>query len=80
MGLKTTLPSQTDNDTNDDFDDVGNYLWLGLFGMFLFAMPIVGIVLWARNRKNKKRVASDAVPDDSSDHIPERSIGNLRRR
>ena len=59
MGLKTTLPSQTDNDTGDDFDDVGNYLWLGLFGMFLFAMPVVGIVFWVRKRKDKKRVVSD---------------------
>ena len=59
MGLKTTLPSQTGNDTDDGFDDVGNYLWLGLFGMFLFAMPIVGIVFWARKRKDKKRVVPD---------------------
>ena len=54
MGLKTTLPSQTDN-----FGNVGNYLWLGLFGVFLFAMPIVGIVFWARRRKDKKRIVSD---------------------
>ena len=60
MGLKTTLPSQTGNDTDGDFDDVGSYLWLGLFGMFLFAMPIVGIVFWARKRKDKKRVVPDA--------------------
>ena len=58
MGLKTTLPSQTDNDTDDDFGDVGNYLWLGLFGMFLFAMPIVGIVFWLRKRKEQKKKVS----------------------
>ena len=58
MGLKTTLPLQTDNDADDDFDDVGNYLWLGLFGMFLFAMPFVGIVFWLRKRKEQKKTVS----------------------
>ena len=58
LGLKTTLPSQTDNDTEGNFDD-GNYLWLGMFGMFLFAMPIVGLVFWARKRKDKKYAVSD---------------------
>ena len=58
MGLKTTLPSQTDNVTDDDFDDVGSFLWLGLFGLFLFAMPIVGIVFWLRKRKEQKKTVS----------------------
>ena len=60
MGLKTTLPSQNDSNTKDDFGNVGNYLWLGLFGVFLFAMPIVGIVFWLRKRKERKETMSNA--------------------
>lgn len=58
MGLKTTLPSQTNNEADDDFGDVGNYLWLGLFGLFLFAMPFVGIVFWLHKRKEQKKTVS----------------------
>ena len=60
LGLKTILPSQTDNDSDDDFDKVGSSLWLGVFGLFLFAMPIVGIVFWLRKRKERKKTVSSA--------------------
>ena len=60
LGLKTTLPSQTDYDADDDFDKVGSSLWLGVFGLFLFAMPIVGIVFWLRKRKERKKTVSSA--------------------
>ena len=60
LGLKTTLPSQTDYDADDEFDKVGSSLWLGLFGLLLFAMPIVGIVFWLRKRKERKNTVSSA--------------------
>ena len=55
MGLVTTLPSQTDNGADDDLDDVGNYLWLGVFGLFMFVMPFVGLAFWAKKRGESKR-------------------------
>ena len=65
MGLKTTLPLQTDNGADDDFDDVGNYLWLGLFGMFMFAMPFVGIIFWLRKRNERKKTVSSTYRSHS---------------
>lgn len=61
MGLKTTLPTVIESEDNDDFENVGNYLWLGVFGMFLLFMPVVGLVFWAMKRKEgkKKDTASD---------------------
>lgn len=54
MGLKSTLPAQTDGGADDDFDDVGNYLWLGLFGIFLLIMPFVGLAFWAKKHRESK--------------------------
>ena len=61
MGLVTTLPSNTDSDTGINGEDA-QYLWLGVFGMFLFAMPFVGLAFWAKKRKENKQkgTASDA--------------------
>ena len=57
MGLKTTLPSgdyEGEGKMTEDFSFI-----FGLFALLMLAMPIVGIVFWARNRKDKKRVVSD---------------------
>lgn len=54
MGLKTTLPSQTDGGADNDFDDVGNYLWLGVFGLLLLIMPFVGLIFWAKKYRESK--------------------------
>ena len=57
MGLKTTLPSggyEGEEEITEDFSFI-----FGLFALLMLAMPIVGIVFWARNRKDKKRVVSD---------------------
>ena len=61
MGLVTTLPTNTDSDTGINGEDA-QYLWLGVFGMFLFAMPFVGLAFWAKKRKENKQkgTASDA--------------------
>ena len=61
MGLKTTLPTQMENDTAGDADeDIGKFLFLGLFGLFLFAMPFVGLLFWAAKHKAGKVPVSDS--------------------
>ena len=55
-GLKATLPSNADSD--DDIENIGNFLWLGLFGMFLFAMPFVGLAFWLKKRKDSKSIST----------------------
>ena len=57
MGLKSTLPIHNDEgggELGEDFSII-----FVLFALFLLAMPIVGIVFWARKRKDKKRIVSD---------------------
>ena len=58
LGLKTTLPSG-DNENVENADDDFSAIF-GLFALFLFTTPLVGIVFWAHKRKDKKRVVSDA--------------------
>ena len=57
MGLKATLPSgdnEVEGKTKEDFSFI-----FGLFALFLFAMPVVGLIFWARKRKDKKQIVSD---------------------
>lgn len=58
VGLKTTLPTNPESSIDDD--DI-QYLWLGLFGLFLFVMPFFGIAFWLykRNESKKKKTVSD---------------------
>ena len=56
-GLKATLPSNVDGE-EDDIENLGNFLWLGLFGMFLFAMPFVGLAFWLKKRKDTKTIGT----------------------
>ena len=57
LGLRTTLPkdyNESVGESDEDFSAV-----FVLFALFLFAMPVVGLVFRARKRKEKKSVVSD---------------------
>lgn len=58
LGLKSTLPAVVESEDDDDFEDVGNYLWLGVFGLFLLTMPFVGLSFWLYKRKEAKKKVS----------------------
>lgn len=57
LGLLTVAPESTDNDSGPG-DDPSDLLML-LF-VFVFVMPIVGIVFWLRKLSDKKSLVSDA--------------------
>ena len=65
MGLKTTLPAIADKEKNDDDLSV----IFGLFAIIVAVLPIVGIVFWARKRKEKKTTLSDSYQSDVEDGI-----------
>ena len=57
MGLKSTLPihnNEGGGEIGEDFSII-----FVLFALLLLAMPVVGIVFWARKRKDKKSVVAD---------------------
>ena len=54
MGLKTTLPAVVESQNDDDFENAGNYLWLGVFGLFMCSLPVAGLFFWLYKRKESK--------------------------
>ena len=54
MGLKTTLPAVVESQNDDDFENAGNYLWLGVFGLFMLSLPFAGLIFWLYKRKESK--------------------------
>ncbi len=54
MGLKTTLPAVVESQNDDDFENAGNYLWLGVFGLFMLSLPFAGLFFWLYKRKESK--------------------------
>ncbi len=57
IGLKTTLPDGN-NEGGGEAKEENGVIFM-LFAMIVFALPIVGIVYWARNRKTGKTAVSD---------------------
>ena len=58
MGLKSTMPDNENSSSGEDDDEFGAIF--GLFALFIFVMPWVGLYYWLKKRQVGKHTASDA--------------------
>lgn len=63
MALKTTLPENYNTD-DSDVEGLGGYTLLGLFGLFLLALPIMGIIFCLVKYKTKNPIVSYGLMEE----------------
>ena len=59
MGLKSDLSAIGNSGNDGDIEDIG--VFFGLFALFVFAAPFVGLYCWLKKRKKEKHSVSDNI-------------------